>query len=192
MARSEWEKKRDVIRHYDETANSYDSLYGDEQNAKNEHALDAIKMKSTDTILDVGCGTGLLFEHIADSAKLIVGVDVSLGLLKAACKRTKRLPLGATFSLIRADADCLPLRNEVFDKIFAMTVLQNMPEPNLTLQETMRVAKKDSATIITGLKKSFTEERFMGVLSSSGLKPSLIETDEEVLCHIAICRKADC
>jgi demethylmenaquinone methyltransferase/2-methoxy-6-polyprenyl-1,4-benzoquinol methylase len=189
MGDSEWEKKRGTIRHYDSSAASYDQLYSHEQNMKIEAALTATKIEEFDTVLDVGCGTGLLFEHVGGSAKLLVGIDASLGLLKVADERAKRLPLRAPVYLIRADADHLPLRKKVFDKAFAVTVLQNMPNPVLVLREMLRVTKKDSALIITGLKKTFTKERFIEVLGKSGLEPSLVKTNEEIRCHIAVCHK---
>ena len=75
---SEWKKKREVMLHYDQTAASYEAQYAEEQDAKMEAALSGVYLKENSLILDVGCGTGLLFPHIADKARLLVGIDTSV------------------------------------------------------------------------------------------------------------------
>lgn len=188
MELGNWRKKRGVIRHYDELAASYDHLYGDEQNLKIKTALDAIQISDSDLVLDVGCGTGFLFDQIGGSVNFFVGIDVSLGLLKVATSRSKHLQK-KTFSLIRADADHMPFLEEVFDKVFALTLLQNMPDSTGTLREIIRIAKKDATIVVTGLKKSFSEEMFKSILSKAGLGFSIIKKSEQAQDIIAVCRK---
>jgi len=81
-------------------------------------------------------------------------------------------------SLIRADVDHLPFRDGVFDRIFALTLLQNLPEPCETIREMVRVAKNKSQIAVTGLKKHFTEERFSGIIERIGGESILIKTRE--------------
>jgi len=184
----EWGKKRNTIRHYDGLASIYDSLYSSEQDLKIKLALGAISLGDSDIVLDAGCGTGLLFQNIMDCVDLVVGLDTSRGLLKIASKRSKCLSKRSAF-LICADADRTPFLNEVFDKVFAITLLQDMPYPNLTLREIMRVAKRDATIVVTGLKKSFSREEFARMLSDAALEFSIIGTDEQIRCHVAVCRK---
>lgn len=190
MNQEDWEKKRDVIRHYDELAGIYESLYGDEQSVKIEAALQALKITGSDFVLDVGCGTGLLFNHIRDSISLLVGVDISGRILKVAADRSKNLEVKTHVSLIRADADHLPFRGGVFDKVFALTVLQNMPDPTAAFQEIAKVAKDGSEIAITGLKKSFPEESLMDILSRPGLEFFIIRTPPDARDLVAVARKA--
>jgi len=181
-------KKRNTIRHYDRLAGIYDSLYSCEQDLKIKLALGAISLGGSDIVLDAGCGTGLLFQNIMDCVDLVIGLDISRGLLKIASKRSKCLSKRSAF-LICADVDHMPFLNEVFDKVFAITLFQDMPDPNLTLHEIMRVAKRDATIVVTGLKKSFTDEEFAKVLSDASLEFFLIGTEDQVRCHIAICQK---
>ncbi len=185
----EWKKKRDTIRHYDRLANAYDTLYRDEQNLKIRLALEAIKVGSSDIVLDVGCGTGFLFDYIGNSVDFVVGVDLSLGLLKVAADRYKCQPKMSSICLVRGDADYLPFQKKVFDKVFMFTLLQNMIDPNKALREMVRVAKTGLTIVVTGLKKSFSEEGFNNILIEAGLKSILLISREQAKDVIAVCRK---
>jgi ubiquinone/menaquinone biosynthesis C-methylase UbiE len=134
----------------------------------------------------VGCGTGILFDYITESAEAIIGVDVSRKSLLEAKKRAERHP---SVHLVLADADCVPLREKVFNYVFALTLIQNTPDPAATLNEIVRVGKKDATFIITGMKKTFTLEDFKALLQSSGLRISVLENGE-LQCFVAVCRKA--
>ena len=189
MAQRSPEEKRDVMRYYDELAGSYNSLYGDEQDLKIGLALGVVRLKDSDLVLDVGCGTGLLFDHIEESVSQIVGLDLSSGLLKVAAERSKKIRERCKVSIIRADADFMPFREEIFDMIFAFTLLQNLPDPAVTVQEITRVAQTDSTIVITGLKKSFSEERIKSILGGRGIEVSIARTVNQAQDLMAVCRK---
>ncbi|MFQ5999844.1 MAG: class I SAM-dependent methyltransferase, partial [Candidatus Bathyarchaeia archaeon] len=181
----EWNKKRKAMRHYDRLAPVYDIQYGEEQNAKIEAALNNAKPGENELVLDLGCGTGLLFEQIAKSAKLVAGIDISSKILQEAKKRAKRRPNTA---ILRADADYTPFQNKIFNYVFAVTLLQNMPNPLKTLQEIKRVSNPQSTVIITGLKKKFSQGRFISLLNECGLNVSTLKTNPQLKGHIAICQ----
>lgn len=182
---SEWNKKRRIMQRYDLTARMYDRLYSDEQTAKIDAALESVDVKKHSIILDVGCGTGLLFNHVAEKAETIVGVDISRKILLQAKERSRRF---ANVHLIWADADNLPFSNQVFSHVFAMTLIQNMPNPIKTLKEIERVTKNDAVIVVTGLKKKFSLDGFERLLSKIGL--GIIEVKNENLkCYVAICSK---
>jgi len=183
---AEWSKKREVLHHYNSLATVYDAQYGEEQSVKMKAALSSIPLKGDSLVLDVGCGTGLLFEHVGNQAKLLVGLDISSRILREAKGRTKRF---SNVAVLRADADFIPFPNETFDTVFAITVLQNMPCPLLTLHEMKRVSKHDSVIAITGLKKEFTQESFMKLLNEAKLKISVMKTNDQLKGYVAICKK---
>ncbi|MBS7604990.1 MAG: class I SAM-dependent methyltransferase [Candidatus Bathyarchaeia archaeon] len=185
-----WRIKRKVIWGYNRLAPIYNALYAHEQTQKIKRVLYALDFSPPETILDVGCGTGLLFKHISDSAGMLIGVDIAREPLKIAKKLIKDSGIDRTF-LVLADADFLPFKSGVFDKVFAITLLQNMPDPVLTLNEISRVAKEDAAIIITGLKKVFSREFFSELLWKAGFNFTLLEGEDDVKCHIAICCKGD-
>ena len=123
---SEWDKKRGVMHRYDLTAHIYDMQYAEEQTAKIEAALEDLKMEKHGLVLDVGCGTGLLFVYVADKAETTIGLDISRKILLQAKKHAKNF---LNIHLILADADNMPLRENIFSSVFGITLLQNMPKP---------------------------------------------------------------
>jgi ubiquinone/menaquinone biosynthesis C-methylase UbiE len=90
--------------------------------------------------------------------------------------------------LILADADYMPLRRNTFSNVFALTLVQNTPNPATTLNELNRVAKKEAVIVVTGLKKSFTLNNFGELLQAANLSIVALE-DEGLQCHVAICIK---
>jgi ubiquinone/menaquinone biosynthesis C-methylase UbiE len=181
----EWEAKLDVMHRYDLTAHIYDIRYAEEQIEKIETATKRIRMKNQDFILDVGCGTGLLFNYIPDRVETIVGIDISRKTLLQAKENTRRMK---NLYLISADADNIPLKNEIFSHIFAITLLQNMPNSKATLSEIKRVAKEKAFIIITGLKKKYSLNFFKNLLKKNGLN-IIYMTSEGLKCHVAVCKE---
>jgi|APFre7841882654_1041346.scaffolds.fasta_scaffold00024_22 ubiquinone/menaquinone biosynthesis C-methylase UbiE len=182
---SVWDKKRDIMRRYDVTARIYDMRYADEQAAKIEAALRHVVVKAG-VVLDVGCGTGILFSYVADKARMTVGVDVSMKTLLKAKERARN---HASVHLVWADADNMPLRDKVFDRVFAITLIQNMPRQTETLNEIRRVVKDDALIVVTGLKKVFTRSKLEQLLKNAGLK-IIAMRNEGLKCYVAVCTKA--
>ncbi len=180
-----WKKKRQVMQRYDLTAHLYDMRYAEEQNAKIKAALKNINLKKNDLVLDVGCGTGLLFEYVADKTKATIGLDISEGTLLQAKRRAKNY---SNVHLIHADADHMPLKDKVFSHIFAMTFIQNTPKPIETLNEIKRVGKGNAFFVVTGLKKVFTLSRFEKLIQGAGLKIAALY-DEGLQCYVAVCSR---
>jgi ubiquinone/menaquinone biosynthesis C-methylase UbiE len=177
-----WKDKRKIMERYDVTASSYDKQYSDEQKRKYKKALENVNV-SGGVVLDVGCGSGLFFSHIAAQAEVVVGIDVSRKLLLKAKEQANSF--GNVF-VLQADADHLPFKDRFFDAAFAFTVLQNMPKPPKTLSELKRVAKFGGRVVVTGLKKAFPLNLFMDVLENSGLKMAAFVDDEAVNCYVAV------
>ena len=167
--------KKEVMRKYNITSRNYDELYGEEQKSKYKLAFMRIKhLKGI--ILDAGCGTALLYKFLNRKAlgklKLYVGIDLSDGMLWRAKGKVSRETIPA--ELIRADADFLPFRDKVFDAIFAFTLLQNMPEPNVTCRELFRVIKDYGMVVVSIPRNVNVNVDLQGeVLEDSGIKDTI-------------------
>jgi len=184
---TEWRKKRQTKRHYNQSAKVYDAQYYEEQEAKIKTALAELNLIKENLILDAGCGTGLLFPHVAERVKLIVGIDISAHILKEAKKRVKEY---LNTAVIIADTDYMPFPNNTFDAAFAVTLLQNMPKPHQTLNEMKRVTKQNTTIVITGLKKAFSRKEFIQLLREVGLEIKVLRLDENLKEYVAICAKS--
>ena len=184
---NKWNQKRRVMRRYDLTARMYDERYAEEQAAKYQAALEHLNITSYSTVLDVGCGTGLLFSRIAAEAQTVVGVDISRSLLLQAKEHARRF---RNVHLVQADADHLPFSDKQFSVVFAFTVLQNMPKPLETLSEIKRISERDAFVIVTGLKKAFALEAFRALLQKAGLQIVTLENADGLKCYVAVAVQA--
>jgi len=172
--------------HYDQTAGGYDAQYAEEQNAKMEATVSNIVLKKNNIVLDVGCGTGLLFPYIADKTQFLIAIDISRKLLKQAKKRAKQHP---NIALIQADADHTPFKNQTFHTVFAVTLLQNMPNPPATLREIERITRSEATIGLTILKKKFTQQAITELLKKAKLKITILKTPARTKDHIITCKK---
>ena len=174
-----------MIQRYDTTAHLYDMRYAEEQLTKIDAALKTAKIVGNGMALDVGCGTGLLFKHVAGKTKAFVGLDISRKTLEHAKTRAKDY---LNVHLILADADHMPLRGNSFDNVFAFTLLQNTPNPAATLNELYRVAGKEAVITATGMKRSFSLLDFRELLQNADLSIVALE-GENLQCYVAVCIK---
>ena len=171
------ERKRELRRRYDSTAGRYDRRYEEIQSRKYEAV--APHIPKTGRILDVGCGTGLFLPSLAERAQLVVGVDLSAEMLRGVRERA-----GAA-ELVQADADHLPFPDRSFDAVVAITLLQNMPDPERTVRELARVMRPGGTLIVTSLRHKHTAEQLEEWASSAKLKPmraGRIPDSEDVMC----------
>ncbi len=180
---SKWNHKRDVMRDYDVTAQMYDMRYSEEQEAKYKETFASLEVADHNVVLDVGCGSGLLFGHVASRTEMMVGVDISRNLLLKAKERAKE---HVQAHVVQADADYLPFKDEAFSLVFAFTVLQNMPYPLETLQEIERASKSNAFIVITGLKKIFSLVKFADMLEIAGLIVFSFLDAAPLKCYIAV------
>jgi ubiquinone/menaquinone biosynthesis C-methylase UbiE len=184
---NKWKQKQSAMRHYDLTSETYDHQYTEEQDLKIAAALEALAQPIDENavILDAGCGTGMLFLH-AQKARLAIGIDLSTKLLGTAKAKTKTY---LNIALIRADADFLPFKAQIFTHAFAFTLLQNAPNPHSTLREIRRVTLRDAPFVITGLRKSFTKIAFTRLLEKARLEVLALKTDNGLKDFVAVCQK---
>ena len=93
-----------IANKYDVDCGSYDALYGDEQTGKLETLLKSGWAPGR-RLVDVGCGTALLSAKLTAKCDLVVGLDVSLGMLRRGRKRIE---------LVLGDASYPPFRPQSF------------------------------------------------------------------------------
>lgn len=84
------------------------------------------------SVLDVGCGPGVFTQHLRRRARVVVGVDASPAMLAR----------GQDGEAVVADAGCLPFADRSFDVVFEANVLHHVDDPQQTVREMARVARK--------------------------------------------------
>jgi ubiquinone/menaquinone biosynthesis C-methylase UbiE len=165
-------EKREIAESYNTLGyRIYDLRYSEEQKAKYNLLLKTIS-PTLETVLDIGCGTGLLMDRLESHS---IGLDVSSSLISAAYSRLKQKKI---YFLILGDAGKLPFRDQSIDVLFSVTVLQNIPDKLSAIDEMKRVGK--GKAVLTGLKKAFTKEKFERLFVSAQVKSFKILDSREV------------
>ena len=128
------------------TGNTYDKYGSDNFVVKRlmagfESALDELwDQAAPESALDVGCGEGVLTERFAERLEEghVVGVDLDDPKLRAEWESRARSNL--EFKPL-AGPD-LPFAADEFDVVSAIEVLEHVPDPDHTLAEMVRVARR--------------------------------------------------
>jgi ubiquinone/menaquinone biosynthesis C-methylase UbiE len=167
---------------YNASAETYEGLYAQEQQAKYGKALENLQVEGG-AVLDAGCGSGLFFPEVADHAETVVGVDVSRMLLLKAKSQAKRF---GNVHVVQADVDHLPFKGGCFSVVFSFTVLQNMPSPTETIREFKRVACGDGVLVVTALKKAFGLTAFLDLFEAAGLRLESFLDDDGLKCYVVV------
>ena len=90
------------------------------------------------SLLDVGCGAGLLTNALATEGHSVTGIDLSEQSLEIA--KTKDATKKVQY--LKANAYDLPFPTASFDVVSAMDILEHVENPNRLIEEASRVLKK--------------------------------------------------
>jgi len=108
-----------------------------------QQALSYLKPRSGESILDVGCGRGEIIKECKKKGCIAIGIDYS----KAAVKISKNYVKGI---IIRASGTHLPFRNDVFDAITLIDVIEHLDkfDTHNCLSELHRVLKTNGRILV--------------------------------------------
>jgi len=100
-----------------------------------------VRIRSTDTVLDLGCGRGDNAVIFSKKAKRVIAVDIEPW---KEWTQTRRKNL----SFKRADATKLPFESGTFDVVFTKDTLHHVKNVSKALSEIKRVTKKNGLVYI--------------------------------------------
>lgn len=105
-------------------------------------------VREGDNVLDLGCGWGRVLKPVIDRRASGVGLDISEKMLKLSKKRLTRN--GYSPVLLRGDGTTLPLKDNSFDMVYSLLVLQHLSKRNgkEVFKEIHRVLKPDGVAYI--------------------------------------------
>ena len=97
-------------------------------------------------VLEIGPGPGLLHEQLARRCDLLVGLDISAGMLHRTKARlaARYLPV----RLVRGDAQSLPFARASFDAIVMTFVFSAIPDGERAMREFARVLRPGGVLVI--------------------------------------------
>ena len=134
---------------YDRISRSYDLIADAGEHKAREAGEIALDVKSGESVLEVGCGTGRSLVHFSNQAGeqgSVTGLDVSTGMLSVAQKRVSSEATVAPVNFVEADArqlDPTDFPDNSFDAAFASFTLELFPLEDIptVLAEVTRVLK---------------------------------------------------
>jgi len=106
--------------------------------------LDAMQIAPSASVLDLGCGTGLVARAIARHASFtgsVAGIDLSPHLVAAATRLAGIDGVSARVTFQSGDARNLPFADAAFDAVVAHTLISHVSAPLSVLKEAARVLK---------------------------------------------------
>jgi SAM-dependent methyltransferase len=104
--------------------------------------LDALRLTSDDTLLDVGCGGGVFIRRALQTGCRAVGIDHSRDMVRLARKTN-----GDRARIVLGSAEHLPFEDAGFTAISCLVAFLFFPEPVTALREFRRVLERERGRI---------------------------------------------
>lgn len=105
------------------------------------------------TVIDIGCGGGILAESMARSGAVVTGLDMASDSLDVA--RLHALETGVTVNYQQATAeDYAQQHGGQFDVVTCMEMLEHVPEPMSVIQACADLAKPGATLFFSTLNKT--------------------------------------
>jgi ubiquinone/menaquinone biosynthesis C-methylase UbiE len=117
-------------------------------------ALDLAGLSGDEAVLDVGCGNGSYLWALGqrEHRGIVVGMDLSPGMLDAARARTRHP------DVLLGDAQVLPFPDDSFDVVLAMHMLYHLPDRAVGIRELRRVLRDDGVMLAVTNSNSHLHE----------------------------------
>ncbi|MEM6414655.1 MAG: class I SAM-dependent methyltransferase [Pseudomonadota bacterium] len=105
-------------------------------------------INESDTVVDVGCGTGGFSEFVAKFAGQLVYCDVNAHALAEATKKINAVARGDTKAL-QTTGEALEIEGNFADKVICTEVLEHVDNPNKVMGELFRIGKPGALYLIS-------------------------------------------
>ena len=161
-------EKQDIIDYFDRCAPSWDA-----EMVKNDaiigRILDNAEVGPGMDILDVACGTGVMFEYYVNrGAASVTGIDISPEMAKIASEKYKDNP---EIQVICADVEEYQF-NRKFDRIVVYNAFPHFPYPKRLIKNLAKLLKEDGRlTVAHGMSREAIDGHHSGAANkvSNGL-----------------------
>lgn len=146
-------KKEQVTKMFDTISGNYDKLnrvisFGIDVKWRKK-VLKTVSQSKPETILDIATGTGdLAILMTQTSAKKIIGLDISEGMLEVGIKKIAEKNLSDTIEMILGDSENIPFDDNYFDAITVAFGVRNFENLEKGLSEILRVLKPNGTFVI--------------------------------------------
>jgi ubiquinone/menaquinone biosynthesis C-methylase UbiE len=135
-----------VLEEYARLAPRYERRWSFYVAATSRETLARLRLNPTDSVLDVGCGTGALLDQLSGSypRARLAGIDPSPEMLAIA---RHRLPPG--IELKQGWAESIPYPDGAFDVVVSCNVLHYVRKPLVALGDMLRIVRPRGTLVVT-------------------------------------------
>ncbi|MGO4887842.1 class I SAM-dependent methyltransferase [Anaerobacillus sp. MEB173] len=120
-------------------------------------------------VLDVGCGTGRILLRGAKEAEHVTGIDLSPEMIKAAKENFILNQCEQKGDFIVGDACQLPFDDFTYDISISTCVLFLLPEPELGINEMLRVTKRGGKLVMLNPSITMSQEEAATYCKTHGI-----------------------
>ena len=117
-------------------------------------AIEPTKMMS---LLDLGCGPGIVTASLAPNVREVTAYDLTPEMLDKARQRCEKAGLkNVRFEL--GSAEQLPFKNKSFDCVVTRLTIHHFPNPRGVMEEVVRVTRRKGKVVVADVVSSEKEE----------------------------------
>jgi demethylmenaquinone methyltransferase/2-methoxy-6-polyprenyl-1,4-benzoquinol methylase len=141
--------------------------------AASRRAIELVHARRGERVVEIGVGTGrdlALLREAVGAAGRVVGVDLSMGMLRQARRRLRRNGVHGV-ALERADARALPIADQWADLVFCSRVLDVVETSAIAaiLSECRRLLRPGGRLAVVHMSKPGTDRNWFERLYGAGL-----------------------
>lgn len=178
---------REVKEYFDQVSTKWDTIrrgfYSDEVR---DAVLMAALISPTDTVLDVGAGTGFLTEGAAKLARKVIALDFSKLMTDEVLSKLD----GKNVEVRNGNVEEIPLTDSSVDSVIGNMILHHCPRPEVAVKEMARVLVPGGRLALSDLQEhnyeslqkehsdlwpGFKMERVKNILDEAGLEYAKVE-----------------
>lgn len=111
----------------------------------NRVLLEYLPYGKNSKILELGCGTGILLQDLVHNYNYVIGIDISLNMVKKINKNFSSSLKG----IVVCDGVKLPFNTEFFDIVVCRGSLHHFPSLELALSEIYRILKTGGTFVLS-------------------------------------------
>jgi|GEM_PF-1263729 len=140
-----YEKKADgfnIVKETFESPNIYKKMM---YMTRVQKAMEFMDPKSSDNILEIGCGEGYYTNKLLEKTNNVTATDIAEKFLEKARKNTDNRAI----KYIACPAEKLPFPDNFFDKVFISEVIEHLLDWEVGIKEIFRVLKPGGYVVIT-------------------------------------------
>lgn len=123
----------------------------------NEAALDRLRNLAGATpeqrVLDLACGPGIVTEALAGSAGLVVGLDITEGMVTR-CRDRNQAAGNTNVACLQGDSSNLPFASNSFDVVVTRSAVHHFSEPAVVLAEVHRILRPGGVLTVSDVVSS--------------------------------------